>query len=863
MSAAATALALAERAMRVADTDPARAEPVAAAAVRAATRQGDPAAAALAERAWGQAHLQTGRMDAAARHLRRSIAHGERAGSGTLAGEARIKLAYALVMRGRTAAALAEIDAAVEQLDGPSAAKALGQRAVILSESGRLDEALAAFAAALPRLRAVGDDLSVARLLANRGNLLAHRHAFDAAVADLQESERLSRALGRDLAVGIVVENLGFVETLRGDVPAALAYLDRAERAITAHGGHLAVLLQDRCALLLSAGLAAEAAQVAERAVAAYRQERRELRVPETRLMQAQAAFVAGDRPAAAAHAARAAREFGRQGRPEWAAAARLTALRAGAPATASRVRAVVAALDASSWPAAAVEARLVAARADRRHAREHLTQAAAAAHRRGPATLRARGWFAEALLRLDASDAAGAAGAVRAGLRILDEHAAALGATDLRVHSAAHRRELTELGLRMALRDGRPRRVLEWAERGRASRLEYRSIRPPADPRLADLLAELRGIVLEEARGDRPAPTGRQVALERLIRDHTRQRRGTPGGPPTPPVPPAALAAALGDWALVEYLQLDGVLHGLTLAGGRLRLRPLGGTRTVAELAERLPFALRRLTRPGPGAALLLLRQAAARLDEALLAPFPELAGRPLVVVPTGVLHGVPWSVLPSCAGRPVTVAPSATLWHATTTRPVPPAGRVAVAAGPGLPGAHAEAHEVAAVHGARPLVGAAATVAAVLDALASAGLVHLAAHGRLSAEHPLFSDLSLTDGPLVVYDLEQLPRVPHTVVLAACDSGRSVVSTGDELLGLGAAFIGRGAAQLVASVLPVPDAETAPLMVALHKALAAGRPPAEALAEAQLGLADAAPRALAAAAGFVCLGSGREAPP
>ncbi|MET7402590.1 CHAT domain-containing protein [Dactylosporangium sp. NPDC005572] len=524
-------------------------------------------------------------------------------------------------------------------------------------------------------------------------------------------------------------------------------------------------------------------------------------------------------------------------------------------------MRAVVAALDASSWPAAAVEARLVAARVDRRHARDHLTQAAAAAHRRGPATLRARGWFAEALLRLDGADDAGAAAAVRAGLRILDEHAAALGATDLRVHSAAHRRELTGLGLRMALRDGRPRRVLEWAERGRASRLEYRSIRPPDDPRLAELLAELRGIVLEEARAEGKARTGRQVALERLIRDHTRQRRGTPGGPPTPPVPPAALTAALGDWALVEYLQLDGVLHGLTLAGGRLRLRPLGAAQRVAELAERLPFALRRLTRPGPAAALLLLRQAAARLDEALLAPFPELADRPLVVVPTGVLHGVPWSVLPSRAGRPVTVAPSATLWHATTTRGFAKGG-VAVAAGPGLPGAHAEAHEVAAVHGTSPLVDGAATVAAVLDALASAGLVHLAAHGRLSAEHPLFSDLSLADGPLVVYDLEQLPRVPHTVVLAACESGRSVVSTGDELLGLGAAFIGRGAAQLVASVLPVPDAATAPLMVALHKALAAGIPPAEALAGAQLGLAGADPPALAAAAGFVCLGSGREAP-
>jgi len=41
--------------------------------------------------------------------------------------------------------------------------------------------------------------------------------------------------------------------------------------------------------------------------------------------------------------------------------------------------------------------------------------------------------------------------------------------------------------------------------------------------------------------------------------------------------------------------------------------------------------------------------------------------------------------------------------------------------------------------------------------------------------------------------------------------------------------------ATQLVASVVPVPDAETAPLMVAFHQRLAAGAPPASALAAAQ----------------------------
>jgi CHAT domain-containing protein len=224
--------------------------------------------------------------------------------------------------------------------------------------------------------------------------------------------------------------------------------------------------------------------------------------------------------------------------------------------------------------------------------------------------------------------------------------------------------------------------------------------------------------------------------------------------------------------------------------------------------------------------------------------------------VVPTGPLHSLPWSILPSCAGRPVVVAPSATLWYAART--VTPRGPALVAAGPGLAGARAEAGAIAGIHGCAPLLDDDATADAVLAALPAAGLAHLAAHGHLVPANPLFSSLLLADGPLVIHDLERLPRAPHTVVLAACDGGRSVVHTGDELLGLAAAFLARGSAQLVASVLPIPDAETTPLMVELHRGLAEGRPCATALADAQQAVRDEGPAALAAAAGFVCLGAG-----
>jgi hypothetical protein len=436
----------------------------------------------------------------------------------------------------------------------------------------------------------------------------------------------------------------------------------------------------------------------------------------------------------------------------------------------------------------------------------------------------------------------------------------------DLRVHSAAHRRELTELGLRLALRDGRPSRIFEWAERGRASRLAYRPVRPPDDPVLADLLSQLRNVAreLDElAKGTDARLVRRQIALERQIRDHSRMRPGELDGPLWTPVSPAALSRALADRVLVEFVQLDGVLYGLSLSRGRLRMRTIGSVEPIAALVERLPFALHRLADQAGraqtrSAALDLLRDAAARLDTLLLRPFDDLADRPLVVVPTGPLHSMPWSILPSCAGRPLTVSPSATLWHAAGTRAVVAGHGVAVAAGPRLPGAREEAQRVAAIHGTVAMVDDAATVEAVLAAMSTTGVTHLAAHGRLSTDNPLFSDLLLADGPLVVYDLQRLARAPHTVVLAACDGGRSMVYAGDELLGLSAAFIAQGTTQLVASVMPVPDAETAPLMIEFHRRLAGGQPPAVALAGAQRELLGADPTTLAAAAGFICLGSG-----
>jgi hypothetical protein len=286
-----------------------------------------------------------------------------------------------------------------------------------------------------------------------------------------------------------------------------------------------------------------------------------------------------------------------------------------------------------------------------------------------------------------------------------------------------------------------------------------------------------------------------------------------------------------------------------------------------IRELVDRVTFTLRRFGHPAASlasrsAATALLRRSSAALDETVLGPTAARVGdRPLVVIPTGPLQSLPWSVLPSCVGRPVTVAPSATLWQLANGVPADPRSH-SVVVGYGLPGAVTEAAAVGALHRTTPLVDDDATVDAVTRAMNGAGLAHIAAHGRIQPQNPLFSSLMLADGPLTVYDVERLERVPWMVVLAACDSGRTVVRAGDELLGISATLLSHGARQVVASVVPVPDVATAPMMIAFHELLVGGLPAPQAMAEVQKRLAGEDSAAAAAAAGFVCVGAAATIP-
>ena len=297
----------------------------------------------------------------------------------------------------------------------------------------------------------------------------------------------------------------------------------------------------------------------------------------------------------------------------------------------------------------------------------------------------------------------------MRGGLQLLEGYRAALGASDLRATASEIGVELARLGLRVALDGADDDSVLVWAEQLRASALRFAPVTPAKDPRLRDYQSELRRIGTQIRRAERfgryaQSLLSRQAELEASIR---RLARHAPGDHPASAIRPGrrSIARALGPAALVELIELDGQITALTLVDDRLRRHEIGPSGPVVEELEWLTFALGRLARPRQSvtqraAALAGSLASAEVLGKRLFAPLAEAVGnRSVVIAPTGLLHAMPWAMLPPLRGRPVVVTPSVVTWQSLQSRPRRHPGKIVLAAGPGL--SHA-AREVACTRAA-----------------------------------------------------------------------------------------------------------------------------------------------------------------
>ncbi|MEV5183314.1 CHAT domain-containing protein [Streptomyces werraensis] len=817
----------------------------------------EPLHASVAHQVIGIWQRDFGDMRLALRHLRRARDWAARAGSADREADVLATLGVALVHSGRTRQGLDALGRGVRRGTGHTRARVLFRRAYSWWVLGHHKEALEDVRRAVPVLRQAGDVIWTARALTLRATVHLALGAVERAEADFASAEDLWAVTDQEHDKADAVESRGLAAYRSGDVPAALRLLDEAEERYAKLGTPTFMLSIRRCEVLMAAGLAAEALAEADTAIAELDSiGGQSTRKAELLLAAARAARQADDPATATARAGPAVRLFAGQRRTWWEAHARLVligARHAAGKRSGRLVRdaAAVAERLAELGAPAAPEAFLLAGRialdlgrtAD---AERHLAVAARSRHN-GPPLARMTGWAAQALRARAAGSTRGVLEACRRGLGVLDDHRMTLGASELRARATAQGAELAALAQQAALRSGGPRRLLVWSERWRATALSAPPTRPPADPELLSHMTAYREIAAraEETRMEgRPVPAleREQRRLEQAIRSRTLHMRGEAHGDDTR-FDAGRLLEQLGDGVrLVELAVVDGRVQVLLCGQGRVRRFEAGWLAAAETEAEHVQAGLRRLAHPGAQARLPVVEAAGRRLEELLLGPSAaHLGDGPVVIVPPGRLHRVPWALLPSLRDRVVSVSPSAGSWlRARETRP-PWGGRKVLVRGPGLATGGAEVTRLADRYdGATVLEHRDASVPRVLAELDGAGLAHIAAHGTFRTDGPMFSSLRMADGPLIVHDFERLGRSPYRIILSCCDTARFATVGADELLGLVTALLPLGTAGVVACSAPVNDAAVVPLMLALHEGLASGLPLPEALRDARAAMPD-----------------------
>lgn len=870
MSTASTSI---EKLLAMVDANPQQALDVATAAVETDART----PSAEAELRWiiGLAHRALGDLAAAHQSLHRSHELAAETDDVGLSARITISLAFEVAHAGEVAAAIELLDGVEHDVTGADLARLSNQRGLLRYRVGMLDAALVDLNRAR-KLAADADDRgTLLRVLVNLGAIQTHRGDLVAARRSLLEAIPLALEVEHLSMAAHALMNLAYVASLEGDFPEALDCFALAEDGYRRSGtrSHLSQLYGDRARVLADANLVGDAEPMIDKAVELSRQSGNDLEVAELLLVSAEIDLALSKPEEAHQAATDAAERFAHQGREQWWNVAERLRLRAEArlapddPSVAEELARNGRALARGGWHSEASAATLLAALLYARAGQDDRANALLGdvVARAAPGRVADRLLLGHvvALLAERRGDRSAARRAVTDALRVAADTQAVLGSLETRSYAAQHGAELIALGARLAVADGRARELLHRIEAMRTMVWHAPLVRPPDDDAMAAALTDLRRLNAvvadpETSSGDRRRAEHDRAAVERSIRGLDRRARGERvldrrQRTTTERVVADAVAdlRSLGDRQALAYADLDERLLAVAIDRGRCRLHDLGSTESVALNVDACGFMLHRLSRAQGSAAsrkaaLASLVDATAVLGEQLVPPAVARSDRPVVIVPTGVLHGVPWTALQVLRGRTVSVSPSLTGWSVAARSSVVRAGRRLIAdhrpgepagfiAGPGLRFAVDEVRRFArSYRRSTVLAGQKATVDRCLRLLERSELVHLACHGSFRRDNPMFSTLTLADGALTVYDLERVDELPEIIVLSACSVASSASINGGTLLGLSSALGAFGASSVVAPLTPVSDERVVPVMQRLHVGLAAGLSPAMALAEA-----------------------------
>lgn len=457
------------------------------------------------------------------------------------------------------------------------------------------------------------------------------------------------------------------------------------------------------------------------------------------------------------------------------------------------------------------------------------------------------------------------------------------------------------------ALRQGQPAAALDLAERGRAralvESLGWRFV-ALAGKRDSELYREYISLVARTARShEGPAPRffGGEAATEDYdaLRKRLQEvREEILGSEATSralkalvdgaPIRCGEILARLGDTrTLVEYFDLGESFVAFVAGKGEVQ-----AVRLPAGSAE-LRIAVDRFVR-GAAADVALGR----KLHAWLLEPVESLVRtEEVVVVPYGVLHGLPFEALRRPRGFQIeaweiSYLPSASVLAfldfrrravegPPSGRPERPRHRLLALADPLTDYDGDGRYDKVPLAGARTEVesfsksfvdpqvyyGEKAGESLLRRSRREADVLHLACHGEFHRARPWESTLFLapegadpdSDGRLRAWEVYGLDlRGLELVALSGCETGVEDVAAGDDPAGLATAFLHGGATSLLVSLWKVEDRATADLMRRFYRAwIDEDRPRAAALREAKLALLEEGRDRPAEWASFVLVGA------
>jgi tetratricopeptide (TPR) repeat protein len=672
------------------------------------------------------------------------------------------------------------------------------------------------------------------RLLNNLGVLKLDIGDYAEAAVDFERAEQLADSLGLGLAAASCHHNRGVALARQGQVHQALELLDQSAEYFERHGHDYALLeaLLDRVAVLIDSGLNAEARAAARLSAEAHARLDARAGLERTRHLQSQIEIADGNWRESARYARLVADliELDDDRLAEAKAWVRLLEF------VADESNATLEALDQKGETkdaSAAIEIGLHLIRSNRADAaRPYLTRLAGEPRRCALSELD-RCLVNALLARMD-GDAERVSQWVNAGLIAAETNTVCLGATDLRTLARRRISQLGDLGLALALERGS---VLEAATI--VDRVHAVSLRPEPDLTVVEsgLIARLREIRRLEGQYSTHSEEWADLVRERthLELQLRSNRRHQPG------LPDASAAPAAGAETLTHERDTRIFFHEFNGRALVLRLAP--GDQSIIDLG---PSG--QLSRQITALSLLLDAVATASADRDDLVALVKVLSSTLapvigsdepgtlVVVPDARGQLVPWALLTS---RPVTLMP--TIASMPVESPVLSVDApVRVIAGPDLEHCLDEVAEIEQAWGAVDcLAGERATVAEALEMFNHSSMVHVSAHGQLRRDNPLFSEVSLFDGPLTFYDLLSTACPPH-VVLAACDIGRDSVSSS---VGAFSVLHSRGCSSMVAACGQVRDGSIGALMGKYYGNLTRAMRPPAALASAQQELLDEDP--------------------